>query len=287
MSPCPDPAVSIIKEVVPPSAVIVSAIEKAAVQPTLLSSPSASTIGYDERCRMPHSGSSSNSSPKTSTLSSGASSPGINNPAVAHDMATQTEDKARGNNKMLQQRQDVAGVTPERPEIAVESHPRHPPAGERPSSRRSSTLQSLIRAEAAGRRRGLLEEDERTATTGSVSGRLKPANLLMRLMACGPNNPGFGLVQKSYKPQFTWLEYPSASPELSPLGVLKPGTSSTSTARASETENCTGSLVGGVVGRLECSSSFRGHQDGYVIPTTVDIVCPDIIVLIYPYTQFT
>lgn len=262
MSPCPDPAVSIIKEVVPPSAVIVSAIEKAAVQPTLLSSPSASTIGYDERCRMPHSGSSSNSSPKTSTLSSGASSPGINNPAVAHDMATQTEDKARGNNKMLQQRQDVAGVTPERPEIAVESHPRHPPAGERPSSRRSSTLQSLIRAEAAGRRRGLLEEDERTATTGSVSGRLKPANLLMRLMACGPNNPGFGLVQKSYKPQFTWLEYPSASPELSPLGVLKPGTSSTSTARASETENCTGSLVGGVVGRLECSSSFRGHQDG-------------------------
>ncbi|KAM0888852.1 hypothetical protein ACQ4PT_028084 [Festuca glaucescens] len=266
-SPCPDPAVPVIKELVPPSVVIVSAIEKAAVQPTLLSSPSASTTGYDERCRMPHSGSSSNSSPKTSAPSSGASSPGLNNPAAAHDMATQTDDKARGNNTTLQQRQDAAGVTPERPEIAVQSHPKNPPAGERPSSRKSSTLQSLIRAEAAGRRRGLLEEDERTAITGSVSGRLKPANFLMRLMACGPNNPGFGHVQTSYKPWFTRLEYQSASPELSPLRVLKPGTNSASTARASETENCTGSLVGGVAGRLELSSSSGGHQDGYVIPS--------------------
>lgn len=90
-------------------------------------------------------------------------------------------------------------------------------------------MQSLIRAEAAGRRRGLLvlEEDEK-ATTGSItiSGRLKPANLLMRmrLMACGP-------VQTSYKPRFTQLQYP-LSLELSTLGALKPGTTSASTVRA-------------------------------------------------------
>jgi hypothetical protein len=148
-------------------------VPQPSVQPILLPSPSASTIGYDEQCRMPHSGSSSNSSPK-STPSFGASSPGINNPAAAHGVATQTDDKARGNNTKLQQIQDTAGVTPQRPGIAAEPHHKHPPAGEHPSSRRSGTLQSLIRAEAAGRRRGLLEEDEITATTGSVSGRLKP-----------------------------------------------------------------------------------------------------------------
>jgi hypothetical protein len=231
---------------------------------------------------MPHSGSSSNSSPK-STPSSGASSPGINNPAAAHGVATQTDDKARGNNTKLQQIQDTAGVTPQRPGIAAEPHHKHPPAGEHPSSRRSGTLQSLIRAEAAGRRRGLLEEDEITATTGSVSGRLKPANLLMRLMSCGPNNPGFGLVQTSYKPQFTRLEYLSASPELCPLGPLKPGTCRTSTVRASETENCTDSLIGGAASRLQRSSSSRGHQDGYVILSAMDIICPNI----YRYTRFT
>jgi hypothetical protein len=213
---------------------------------------------------MPHSGSSSDSSPKTSMSSSGASSPGHNNDPAAHDAATQTDDKARGDNAKLQQVQGTAGgVTPENREIVDESHSKRRPAGECLSGRRSSTLQSLIRAEAAGRRRGLLEADERAATI-SVSGRLKPANLLMCLMACGPRNTGFGLVQTSYKPQSTQLESLSSSTELSPLGALKPGTTSASTAKAAETESSTGSLLDDAVGNLKASSSSRDQQDRYV-----------------------
>ncbi|KAM0919266.1 hypothetical protein ACQ4PT_008213 [Festuca glaucescens] len=267
-APTTEPAVLVVKEeavpLSPPHVAVVSAIKETvpppALQPALLSSPSASTIGYDEQCRMPHSGSSSDSSPKESMPSSGASSPGLNNHAAAHDVATQTDDKARGNSTKLQQGQDTAGVTPENPEIVCESHSKRRAAGEQPSGRRSGTLQSLIRAEAAGRRRGLLEEDERTATI-SVSGRLKPANLLMCLMTCGLHNHGSGLVRTSYKPRFTRLEYPSSSPELYPLGELKPGTTSASTAGGSETESTTGSRLDSAAGKLKPSSS-RGHQDG-------------------------
>jgi hypothetical protein len=211
---------------------------------------------------MPHSGSSSASSPKASMPSSGASSPGLNNQAAAHDAATQTDDKARRDSTQHQQGQDTAGVTPENPEIVCESHSKRRAAAEQPSGRRSGTLQSLIRAEAAGRRRGLLEEDERTATI-SVSGRLKPANLLMCLMTCGPHNPGSGLVRTSYKQRFTRLEYPSSSPELYPLGELKPGTTSAFTAGGSETENSASNRLDSASGKLKPSSS-RGHQDGYV-----------------------
>ncbi|CAM0907228.1 unnamed protein product [Alopecurus aequalis] len=226
----------------PPAAVVSAIKEKVsppAPQQIMLSSASASTIGYDERCRMPHSG----SSPKISAPSSGASSPGLKNPVSAHDAAIQTDGKARANNTKLQQRQHTSIATPERPEKTVdEPHPEHRPTGECPSSRRSGSLQSLIRAEAAGRRRSLLQEEAgRTAMTGSVGGRLKPASLLMCLMAC--------------KPRLSRLEFP-LSPE------LKPGTVSASTVRASETENSTGSVLGGVAGKLKASSSSSSSQDG-------------------------
>ncbi|KAE8767325.1 Protein UPSTREAM OF FLC [Hordeum vulgare] len=217
------------------------------------------------------SASSSNSSPKTSMASSSVtSSPSPTKPAAA----TQTEDKARWDDLKLQRTPDAArpSSSPERrPEIVVDE-PRglRAPAGEHPRSRRSGTLQSLIRAEAAGRRRALpLPEEDDTAaaaaaTGGSVSGRLKPANLLMRLMACGPNHPGFGLVQNtsSYRPpRFAQLEYPS-SPELFPLGALKPGTAGASTVRASETENCSGRLLDGALKLSSSSSSSRSHHEG-------------------------
>ncbi|XP_051200761.1 uncharacterized protein [Lolium perenne] len=267
-APTTEPAVAVVKEeavpLSPPRVAVVSATKKIlpppAPQPALLSPPSASTIGYDEQCRMPHSGSSSDSSPKASMPSSGASSPGLNNQAAAHDAATQTDDKARRDSTKHQQGQDTAGVTPENPEIVCESHSKRRAAAEQPSGRRSGTLQSLIRAEAAGRRRGLLEEDERTATI-SVSGRLKPANLLMCLMTCGPHNPGSGLVRTSNKQRFTRLEYPSSSPELYPLGELKPGTTSAFTAGGSETENSASNRLDSASGKLKPSSS-RGHQDG-------------------------
>ncbi|XP_047049761.1 protein SOSEKI 3-like [Lolium rigidum] len=263
-APTTEPAVPVVKEeAVPlssPRVAVVSATKKTVPPPALLSPPSASTIGYDEQCRMPHSGSSNDSSPKASMPSSGASSPGLNNQAAAHDAATQTDDKARRDSTQHQQGQDTAGVTPENPEIVCESHSKRRAAAEQPSGRRSGTLQSLIRAEAAGRRRGLLEEDERTATI-SVSGRLKPANLLMCLMTCGPHNPGSGLVRTSNKQRFTRLEYPSSSPELYPLGELKPGTTSAFTAGGSETENSASNRLDSASGKLKPSSS-RGHQDG-------------------------
>lgn len=286
-SPTPTtyPEVPVINEAVPPPApppsraAVAPAIKEDAVppplpQPALLSSsPTASTIGDEEQCRIPqHSGSSSNSSPKTSMASSGTSSPSPTKQAAAgSDAATQTDDKTRWDDVKLQHRQDMArGSSPERPEIVVDEPrwTRAPTAaGEHPRSRRSGTLQSLIRAEAAGRRRALPlpEEEDRAAaaTTGrSVSGRLKPANLLMRLMACGPSHPGFGLVQSSsYKPRFAQLEYPS-SPELSPLGALKPpGTTGASNVRASWTENCSGRLLDGALKR---SSSSRSQQEGVI-----------------------
>ncbi|KAF7046918.1 hypothetical protein CFC21_055909 [Triticum aestivum] len=286
-SPTPTtyPAVPVIKEEVPPPppppppstttttarAAVVPAMKEHAVPPRLLqlvslSSPSASTTGDEEQCRLPpHSGSSSISSPKTSMASSDTSSPSPPKPAAAgSDAATQTDDKARWDDVKLQHRQGTARASssPEGPEIVVDEESRctRAPAGEdQPRSRRSGTLQSLIRAEAAGRRRclPLPVEDDRAAaaaaaaTGGSVSGRLKPANLLMRLMACGPSHPGgFGLVQtSSYKPCFPQLEYP-ASPELSPLGALKPA------------ENCSGRLLDSALKRS--SSSSRSHQEGVI-----------------------
>ncbi|KAM3310038.1 hypothetical protein ACQJBY_030998 [Aegilops geniculata] len=283
-SPTPTtyPAVPVIKEEVPPPppptttaatrAAVVPAIKEHAVPPRLpqlvsLSSPHASTIGDEEQCRIPppHSGSSSDSSPKTSMASSDTSSPSPPKPTAAgSDAATQTDDKARWDDVKLQHRQGTARASsssPEGPEIVVvdqeESRCTRAPAGEdQPRSRRSGTLQSLIRAEAAGRRRSLplpVEDDRAAAaaTGGSVSGRLKPANLLMRLMACGPSHPGgFGLVQtSSYKPCFPQLEY-TLSPELSPLGALKPA------------ENCSGRLLDGALKRS--SSSSRSHQEGVI-----------------------
>lgn len=112
-------------------------------------------------------------------------------------------------------------------------------------------------AEAAGRRRVVLEDNEKT-TSSSISGKLKPANLLMRLMACGPNHPSFDLT--SYKP-LTPLESPS-SPELFPLGALKPGTTSASTVIVSETENSNCSLYDSGSGKLKRSTSALNHQDG-------------------------
>jgi hypothetical protein len=57
-----------------------------------------------------------------------------------------------------------------------------------------------------GRRRGLLPEEDERCIISFVSGRLKPANMLMRLMACGSNNPCFILVANLLQDRFTRLE---------------------------------------------------------------------------------
>ncbi|KAK3129383.1 hypothetical protein QOZ80_6BG0478660 [Eleusine coracana subsp. coracana] len=110
------------------------------------------------------------------------------------------------------------------------------------SGGRSRTLESMIRAEALVRRGGcgatstriLLEDDECSLdgdkeAVHSLGARLKPANLLMRLVACGSastmsmrHHSACGFMRTTHKPQHLshHLEPPPSSPVLSPLGAL-------------------------------------------------------------------
>lgn len=110
------------------------------------------------------------------------------------------------------------------------------------SGGRSRTLESMIRAEALVRRGGcgatstriLLEDDEcslddEKAAVHSLGTKLKPANLLMRLVACGSastmsmrHHSACGFMRTMHKPQHLShnLEPPPSSPVLSPLGAL-------------------------------------------------------------------
>uniref|UniRef100_K3ZRU3 SOSEKI DIX-like domain-containing protein n=1 Tax=Setaria italica TaxID=4555 RepID=K3ZRU3_SETIT len=102
------------------------------------------------------------------------------------------------------------------------------------STSRSGTLESLIRAEALGRRgataKRILEEDDDDdkEAVQSQGTKLNPANLLMRLMACGSTMsarqhlPACGLMRSTHKPQYLsqHVELLPSSPVLSPLGAL-------------------------------------------------------------------
>jgi hypothetical protein len=108
------------------------------------------------------------------------------------------------------------------------------------SAGRTGTLQSLIRAEALVRRGGcgdtskrvLLEDDESSLldeqeAVHSLGTRLKPASLLMRLVACGStmstrHHSACGFMRTTHKPQYLphRLEPTPPSPVLSPLGAL-------------------------------------------------------------------
>jgi hypothetical protein len=115
------------------------------------------------------------------------------------------------------------------------------PTGRDASGGRSGTLQSLIRAEALVRRGGcgdtskrvLLDDDESSLldeqeAVHSLGTRLKPASLLMRLVACGStmstshHSACRFMRTTTHKPQYLphRLEPPPPSPVLSPLGAL-------------------------------------------------------------------
>ncbi|KAL6838460.1 hypothetical protein ACP4OV_031705 [Aristida adscensionis] len=105
---------------------------------------------------------------------------------------------------------------------------------------RSGTLESLIRAEAVDRRssasstthdRRILEQDECPLLDDKEALQsLKPANLLMRLVACGSNmsvghHPACGLMRTAHRPRYlttrhVHVELPPTSPVLAPLGTL-------------------------------------------------------------------
>ncbi|XP_062193842.1 protein SOSEKI 3-like [Phragmites australis] len=243
-------------------------------QTALPSSPSSSSTTMDEEAaRSSSSGSSSPNKPMMrgsggSVPSSGSSSPSpppslmpynkqqkpVRSSVIAvQDVATQTAGVSTG---MELHRKDTI-TTSSMPSIAAAPTDDNEDgqqggghaAGSCSSSTsgRSGTLESLIRAEALGRRgacsstnkRILLEEDESSSlalsrraldkeAVQSLGAKLNPANLLMRLVACGStmsarHHPACGLMRTTHKPRYLshhLLELPPSSPVLSPLGSL-------------------------------------------------------------------
>ncbi|KAL6662023.1 hypothetical protein ACP70R_001407 [Stipagrostis hirtigluma subsp. patula] len=133
---------------------------------------------------------------------------------------------------------------------------------------RVETLESLIRAEAS--RRSSFRTLEEEHMFGPMSGKFKPANLLMQIITCGSisvkDHRGFGFIP-TYRPRFTQVEFPS--PVFSTPMALRhldkmPCNAKTIGMRAPESEYFSGSLVeakkqaesGRGMGTLKRSSSY-------------------------------
>ncbi|CAL5090346.1 unnamed protein product [Urochloa decumbens] len=146
------------------------------------------------------------------------------------------------------------------------------------SSTRSGTLESLIRAEALGRRGATAkriledEDDDDDKAVQSLGTKLNPANLLMRLVACGStmsarqNLPACGLMRTTHKPQYSsqHVELLPSSPVLSPLGALIMRPVTAAGARViSDSGDCS-----------HCSESMlqtagKGCESGKMIPKNI------------------
>uniref|UniRef100_A0A0A9DYY3 SOSEKI DIX-like domain-containing protein n=1 Tax=Arundo donax TaxID=35708 RepID=A0A0A9DYY3_ARUDO len=267
-------------------------------QTALPSSPSSSsTIGDGDKEAARSSSSGSSSSPnKPITRASGGSAPssGTSSPSpplgrtpnnkqqkpvqssaiTAQDVAIQTDGLSTGREL---HRKDTS-ITSSMPGMAAAptDHNKGQHVGgsaARPcssgASDRSGTLESLIRAEALGRRGGcgatnkriLLEEDDCSSllddkeAVQSLGARLNPANLLMRLVACGStmsagHHPACGLMRTTQKPRYLshhLLELPPSSPVLSPLGALitRPQTAAGArvVSQSGDCGHCRGSML--------------------------------------------
>ncbi|KAL6859160.1 hypothetical protein ACP4OV_018162 [Aristida adscensionis] len=261
-------------------------------QSALLPSSSASTNREDEQCRTPNSGSSGNMSPepvgRNAPLSE-ASSPGpleyrVCKPIAAQDAATQTDDSERDvpgkpihmaglsmedgiSDAEIQECHQISSqVSPKGPRIVRES-PQVCSSDASPGGR-VETLESLIRAEAC--RRSSFRTLEEEHMFGPMSGKFKPANLLMQLITCGSisvkDHRGFGFIP-TYRPRFTQIEFPS--PVFSTPMALRhldkmPGNARAIAMGAPDSEYFSGSLVetkkqdesGRGMGALKRSSSY-------------------------------
>lgn len=223
-------------------------------QPALssISPSSCCTIGDgdDETASARSSCSGNPSSPNKSTTkgsSGGASSPTPSSLALhnkqrmtgcssditaAQNLATHTQGTSTGN----ELHKDTSCSTDSTPgKATTPTNDKQPEnAGYFSSGRsgRSETLESLIRAEAHGRRvataKRILEEDDDKEAVQSLATKLNPSNLLMRLVACGSTMssrqhlPACGLMRTTHKPRYLTqhVEFLPSSPVLSPLGTL-------------------------------------------------------------------
>ncbi|WVZ63234.1 hypothetical protein U9M48_012879 [Paspalum notatum var. saurae] len=142
---------------------------------------------------------------------------------------------------------------------------------------RSGTLESLIRAEALGRRgatakRILEEEQDDKEALQSLGAKLNPANLLMRLVSCGStisarqHLPACGVTRTTHKPQHLaqHVELLPSSPVLSPLGALILRHGSAPGARvvsdSGDCDHCRGNLL---------QPAGKGCESGKVMSTIV------------------
>jgi len=134
------------------------------------------------------------------------------------------------------------------------------------STSRNGTLESLIRAEALDRRgataKRILEkddddddDDDDTEAMQSLGMKLNPANLLMRLVACGSTMsvrqhlPACDLIRTTHKPQYLsqHVEELPSSPVLSPLGalIMRPVTAAGAkvVSDSGDCSHCSGSML--------------------------------------------
>jgi len=150
------------------------------------------------------------------------------------------------------------------------------------STSRNGTLESLIRAEALGRRgataKRILEkndddddDDDREAMQ-SLGMKLNPANLLMRLVACGSTMsvrqhlPACSLMRTAHKPQYLsqHVELLPSSPVLSPLGalIMRPVTAAGAkvVSDSGDCGHCSGSML---------QTAGKGCEAGKVMSTNI------------------
>jgi len=150
------------------------------------------------------------------------------------------------------------------------------------STSRNGTLESLIRAEALGRRgataKRILEkndddddDDDREAMQ-SLGTKLNPANLLMRLVACGSTMsarqhlPACSLMRTAHKPQYLsqHVELLPSSPVLSPLGalIMRPVTAAGAkvVSDSGDCGHCSGSML---------QTAGKGCEAGKVMSTNI------------------
>lgn len=178
------------------------------------------------------SGGASSPTPSSLALHNKQRMPGCSSViAAAQDLATQTQGTSTGR----ELHKDTSCSTDSTPAKAtIPTNDKQPGNAGSFSSRsgRSGTLESLIRAEALGRRgataKRILEEDDDKEAVQSLATKLNPANLLMRLVACRSTMsarqhfPACGLMRTTHKPRYLTqhVEFLPSSPVLSPLGTL-------------------------------------------------------------------
>ncbi|XP_062200105.1 protein SOSEKI 3-like isoform X2 [Phragmites australis] len=260
-------------------------------QPVRSSFSSITGDGDEEAAHSSSSGNSSSpdnptrgSSGSTPCSSGGASSPGSpprltpynkhkpgHNSVAGHDAATQTDGIPPARREVQKDTSSMSGMA-----AAPTEDGHRGGSSSSGTGGRSGTLETLIRAEALGRRgaatkRILLEEEEEEdkEAVQSLGAKLKPANLLMRLVACGwtmsaRHHPACGLM---HKPHHVHVDLPPSSPVLSPLGALIMRPPQTVGDRVSESGgDCCGHCRGSF--RQTAAAAGNGDESAKGMPTS-------------------